>query len=1266
VTALEIEAFPLNNPSAKNSTLENILMISVTTCFLRSFDMKFKKTLLIALIFLSTSILIKIKQYIMLLKYINLFASKLSAKFSLRTILIVPFLVQLIIVVGLIGYFSFRNGQLAVEKLVIEHIQLHLSEYLLERHDFNHQKGDLAPFKIERILTQQQFSPFLNNLTQSLSGQQMIIKPSELVVTESFFEQSNNAIILFSNQNTDMSLIQASVEHLIERFGHLSEIDETKQLNFYFNQQRQFIRVTTLKAAPDWLILVIVSEKDFMADINANTTIIIWLSIFFVFLAVWVGSSTAKWIIRPIEVLNQAAQQLSTGFYTQPLSVERADELGHLAQSFNTMASQLRQSFAALKELEEIVNKSPVVIFLWKANEERTVEFVSENVQQFGYSADDFQSGRVSFPTIVHPDDLNRIIFEVNQYNQSAVKEFNQVYRIITKTGEIRWLDNQTSIRRTDDGVITHYQGIVMDITEPKEAEKALRESEERYRLIAENATDMISRHNLEGIFLYASPASRVLLGYEPDELIGHSAYDFFHPDDLKIFKLKARSTFLVSQIGYPVSYRIRKKSGEYLWFETTSQMVYDSLNNEVQEIVAISRDITERKKTEAQLEAANFELKKFKKTLDMTLDCVFMFEATNFKFFYANQGAINQVGYTQQELLQMTVLDINPYLTEEQAHQFLAPLLKGLRPSLMLETIHQHKNTTLLQVEAFFQYIKIPANVPVSEKETVFSWGIHNLLKGKKDLMPTLKGGESFFVAIVRDITERKRAEAKLQQAKKAAEEAKRAAEIANQAKSAFLANMSHELRTPLNGILGYTQILNRDRMLTGSQKEGIQIIHRSGEHLLTLINDILDLSKIEAGKLEMMPVDFHLPEFLQSIADLMKMRAEQKGIVFSYEILYQLPTAVRTDEKRLRQVLLNLLSNAVKFTEQGSVTFKVIYYSSRIRFEVEDTGIGIPNDHLEMVFLPFQQIGDQSQQQEGTGLGLAISKQLVEMMGGELQVETLVGIGSVFWFEIALAEVKGFIESHKSPKAIIIGYQLKADAKRQEVNKQLPRFKTHQDLKNNETTFTILVVDDEWQSRTFLVKLLKDLNFNVLEAANGAQALALTFENLPDVIITDLVMPLKDGFELTREIRQSTRLKNVIIIAASANVFEHQQRKSLEMGCNAFLAKPIHTDRLLMLLQKYLPLEWLYENNETLSSQSSQEEKEANLPIIGPSSEQASSLFKWVMRGNIKKIIAQVNELEQENTALGAFAEKVRELAKQFEMSKLQEFVKSYINKA
>ena len=246
-------------------------------------------------------------------------------------------------------------------------------------------------------------------------------------------------------------------------------------------------------------------------------------------------------------------------------------------------------------------------------------------------------------------------------------------------------------------------------------------------------------------------------------------------------------------------------------------------------------------------------------------------------------------------------------------------------------------------------------------------------------------------------EIAKRKLVEEQLRQSKELAESA-------NHAKSAFLANMSHELRTPLNGILGYTQILNRDKSLTEQQQKGIQVIHRSGEHLLTLINDILDLSKIEAGKLELMPTECNLQSFLQYFVDLFEMKAVAKGIKLIYQSLSELPSIANVDQKLLRQVLLNLLSNAIKFTKTGQVTFKVHFQANLISFEIEDSGEGIAAENLEKIFLAFQQVGEQSHHIEGTGLGLSISKKLVKMMGGELHVESEINVGSRFWFAIPL----------------------------------------------------------------------------------------------------------------------------------------------------------------------------------------------------------------------------------------------------------------------
>lgn len=283
--------------------------------------------------------------------------------------------------------------------------------------------------------------------------------------------------------------------------------------------------------------------------------------------------------------------------------------------------------------------------------------------------------------------------------------------------------------------------------------------------------------------------------------------------------------------------------------------------------------------------------------------------------------------------------------------------------------------------------------------------------------------------------------------------QKAEKTAQSANRAKSDFLANMSHELRTPLNGILGYAQILKRDKSLTNSQKDNVGIIYQCGDHLLNLINDILDLSKIEARKMELHPTDFHFPEFLQGIAEICRIRADQKGICLIFEQITQLPTGVKADEKRLRQALINLLGNAVKFTETGGVAFKVGYHEGKIRFQVEDTGVGMASEQLEEIFLPFQQVGDHSRKAEGTGLGLAITRQLVQMMGGKIQVKSTFGKGSIFFFDLDLPEVSQYADIVKEEQRNIQGF--------------------------NGYKRKVIVADDRPENRSILVKMLSPLGF-------------------------------------------------------------------------------------------------------------------------------------------------------------------------------------------
>ncbi|MBU0925838.1 response regulator [bacterium] len=427
--------------------------------------------------------------------------------------------------------------------------------------------------------------------------------------------------------------------------------------------------------------------------------------------------------------------------------------------------------------------------------------------------------------------------------------------------------------------------------------------------------------------------------------------------------------------------------------------------------------------------------------------------------------------------------------------------------------------------------------------------------------------------------------------------------AKNANKAKSIFLARMSHELRTPLNAILGFTTILKKSMNATTQEKDNLNIIKKSGEHLLNIINEILELSKIEAGKIELLAKTFDFYELIKEIEDVFSFRCEGKDLKFTINLSNNLPKMIHVDEQRLRQILINLLGNSLKFTKEGEITLNIYELNNKLFFEVKDTGIGIDKKNQEKIFRPFEQVKLDNYTQQGTGLGLSITKELISLMGGNIYLKSKLGSGSEFYFSINYE--KSFEEN----------LQLNTKAK------------NIIGIKNQQISKTILVVDDIKENRNLIVQLLSSYGFKTLESSSGIGALELFYKEKIDLIFMDILMEDLDGLETMKIIREKETNKRLPIIALSANVFEEDKKQALLCGADDFLPKPVDEKDILLVLEKYLDVELEYE------IELKKEEKDISKELNNLPKEFFDKLNDEVLLMNNEAILSLIKEYKLSN---------------------------------
>ncbi|MEG4105460.1 PAS domain S-box protein [Microcoleus sp. S13_C5] len=732
--------------------------------------------------------------------------------------------------------------------------------------------------------------------------------------------------------------------------------------------------------------------------------------------------------------------------------------------------------------------------------------------QILGYSSEELLA--LTFQDITHPDDLDLDLSYANQLLAGTISTYQLEKRYFHKQGHIIWIILNGSLVQDEQGTPLHFISQIQEITARKEAQKTL----ELQSVIMNNMAGgvcLIKASDL--IIVYTNPTFDAMFGYTEGELAGQSVGVLNYVDtkvtpDVTVLDIVTQ----IEQTG-EAKYEVHniKKDGTVFWCRVHSSRFEHPEYGTV--YVAVQEDATELKLAEQALQATTNRLNFL---LNYSPVVIFSSKPTgDYGATFISENIKDVLGYESSEFLEDSKFWVNHLHPDD-----VEPVLKGLA-NVYVNDFYLHE----------YRFRR--------------SDGVYRWMLGQLRLIRDNSGTPVEILGYLIDISDRKQAELEFQYANEA-----------NQAKTVFLANMSHELRTPLNSILGFTQLMSYEKNLTPSLQERLQIVNRSGRHLLDLINDILDLSKIESGRMTLNLSDFDLTNLLASLEEMFQVKVQSKELQLIFDLAPDLPKFVHSDEKKLYQVFVNLLGNAIKFTNQGSVTLRVRAAktdktSCHLCFEVEDTGVGIAPPEIDKLFKVFVQAEAGKNLSQGSGLGLAISQKLVKLMGGLIRVKSTLNRGSTFSFEIPV----------QLPQA----ESLPPESINQKVISLAP----------GQPTYRILIVEDLEDNRRLLAEILTSVGFEVREAKQGVEALSLWESWRPHLILMDLRMPIVDGYTAIKYIRERPQSQETVIIALTASVFEEEREKVLMAGCNDFITKPFQQRDIFDKLAKYLGVKYIYE---------------------------------------------------------------------------------------